>query len=540
MTRFLLAQFNILADASGGVQRLRELILQLAVTGKLGTGDEGDEKAEMEFLNNKLLDTQKKKPTSFSNNCELEWEDHSLPKNWIIEKLGNISDIVRGVSFPKNDVILEERIDYSAVLRSNNVGRSLNLNSLIYIPDSYISNQHRIKTNDFIVAMSSGSRNLVGKVSLIRNPITGCVGAFCGIIRLFTKIDVEYLNIYFQNPIYRKKIASFGKGIGINNLSKVSLENLPIPIPPIGEQQRIVKKVNNLMALCDDLEAKQTQKHAHLVKLGTGSLTALQQSTTQEELIRWWGHLQNNFGLIFDCVENVAALRQAILQLAVTGRLGTGDERDEDASEYGYSKINGFEMGFPRLPEKWVYSVFSEIGTVKSNLVDPKDYFDYPHIAPNNIEKGTGKLLYYATIREDGIFSPNHLFSKGQLLYSKIRPNLSKLIIAEFEGLCSADMYPITTKIDIHYLKVFMLSELFLQQVTSDDNRVAMPKINKTQLYGTVIAIPPRAEQKRIIKKIDQLLYLCDELEKRFEKRASAPISLSKSIITQVITNNVH
>lgn len=73
-------------------------------------------------------------------------------------------------------------------------------------------------------------------------------------------------------------------------------------------------------------------------------------------------------------------------------------------------------------------------------------------------------------------------------------------------------MYPIGTKIDINYLKIFMLSKLFLQQITLDYNRIAMPKINKTKLYSTVIAIPPHDEQKRTVKKIHRLLYLCDEL----------------------------
>jgi type I restriction enzyme, S subunit len=94
----------------------------------------------------------------------------------------------------------------------------------------------------------------------------------------------------------------------------------------------------------------------------------------------------------------------------------------------------------PRLPEGWFWVKFSEACNIKSNLVSPEGYKSYPHIAPDNIERETGQLLQYRTIEEDKVFSPKHFFYKGQIIYSKIRPYLNKLIIAPFDGLCSVDM----------------------------------------------------------------------------------------------------
>lgn len=142
-----------------------------------------------------------------------------------------------------------------------------------------------------------------------------------------------------------------------------------------------------------------------------------------------------------------------------------------------------------------------------------------PHVAPDNIEKGTGRLLPYRTVAEDAVISGKHRFYAGQLLYSKIRPNLSKIVLVDFEGLCSADMYPIVAKVDPRFLQYYMLSMLFLRQVVKDDNRIAMPKVNQEQLSATIVAVAPLQEQKRIVAKVDALMKACDDLEARQAKQ---------------------
>ena len=178
-----------------------------------------------------------------------------------------------------------------------------------------------------------------------------------------------------------------------------------------------------------------------------------------------------NFDLLYANPENVGKLRQAVLQLAVQGKLVPQNPEDEPANvliekirkERNFGKENKLDKS-EKFPSKdsdqeifdthsnWSWCRFSEIATIQSNLVSPANYPDLPHIAPNNIEKGTGKLLEYTTVAQDGVISSKHYFYPGQLLYSKIRPNLSKVVIASFEGLCSADMYPIKSHIYTKYL----------------------------------------------------------------------------------------
>ena len=114
--------------------------------------------------------------------------------------------------------------------------------------------------------------------------------------------------------------------------------------------------------------------------------------------------------------------------------------------------------------------------------------------------------MEYHTIAEDGVKSGKHRFYPGQILYSKIRPNLSKVVIVDFDGLCSADMYPIEAIGDAKCLWYFMLSENFLEQASSAGSRSVLPKINQKELSALTVTIPDSIEeQKEIANIIDSL-----------------------------------
>jgi type I restriction enzyme S subunit len=148
---------------------------------------------------------------------------------------------------------------------------------------------------------------------------------------------------------------------------------------------------------------------------------------------------------------------------------------------------------------------------IASNLVDPKKWGHFPHIAPDNIERDTGHLLEFKTIAEDGVTSPKHLFKPGQLLYSKIRPYLNKCVQVDFAGLCSADMYPLDSRISSSYLHHYILSKAFVSAVSdAAGSRTILPKTNQEQLADVPIAVPPVPEQARIAEALDSYLTRLD------------------------------
>ena len=227
-----------------------------------------------------------------------------------------------------------------------------------------------------------------------------------------------------------------------------AFDGFPIPLSPLAEQQRIVDRIESLFAKLDEAKEK-----AQAV------------------------------------VDSFETRKSAILHKAFTGEL-TAKWREE----HGVSIDN------------WKTTRFDSVAAIRSNLVDPAEYQSFPHIAPDNIEKKTGVLLEYHTIAEDGVTSGKHRFYSGQILYSKIRPYLSKAVVVDFDGLCSADMYPIEAYQNARCLWYYMLSDEFLLQASTAGSRSVLPKINQKELSALTVHLPTNdREQEEIARILDEL-----------------------------------
>lgn len=239
-------------------------------------------------------------------------------------------------------------------------------------------------------------------------------------------------------------------------------------------------------------------------------------------------HIDIMLSKIRSSIEEYKKLKQAVITQAVTK--GVRGERE--------MKDSGVEW-IGEIPAEWKIQRFARVAEVKSNLVSPDNYLEYPQISPENIEKDSGKLLLPCrTVSEVGVISGNHLFYKGQILYSKIRPKLNKVCIAPFDGLCSADMYPIESKNDTRYIMYCILSNGFLQQVSMiTENRVKMPKVNQVELSKILVAIPETiAEQKEIADYLDTKCAEIDGLIVKKEQLVKELESYKKSLIYEVVT----
>ena len=159
----------------------------------------------------------------------------------------------------------------------------------------------------------------------------------------------------------------------------------------------------------------------------------------------------------------------------------------------------------------WRIVGFKDCADIDTNMIhDFENYQDYPHIGIDSIQKGTGRLVGYKTIAEDGVISGKYLFTPKHLIYSKIRPNLNKVALPDFEGLCSADAYPILVKDRVcnrEYLAYTMRSDYFLEYILAFSNRSNLPKVNKNQGEGFTLPLPPFEKQeefKIFIKQVDK------------------------------------
>ena len=199
-------------------------------------------------------------------------------------------------------------------------------------------------------------------------------------------------------------------------------------------------------------------------------------------------------------------------------------------------KDSGIEF-IHNIPKHWKILKFGKCAIIKSNLVKPNDYLDYPQISPDSIEKNSGNIINYKTVKEAGVISGNHLFFKGQIIYSKIRPTLNKVTTAPFNGLCSADMYPIETKNNVQFILFMMLSNYFTYQVKRiTEDRVKMPKINQKELNSIITIIPPIEEQNYIAEYLSKKIKNIDMLIQKKQAIIDKLAEYKKSLIYEVVT----
>ncbi len=189
------------------------------------------------------------------------------------------------------------------------------------------------------------------------------------------------------------------------------------------------------------------------------------------------------------------------------------------------------------LPESWTKERFDHMTELARGQVDPKvePYASMIHIGPENIESNTGKIRNLKTCRESGFISGKYEFDDAALVYSKIRPKLNKVCKPNFNGVCSADMYPIWPKdskrLNTSYLHQYMLSPAFLHQTVACSMRTGMPKINRADLSAVKLLIPTIEEQT----KIAQILTTWDQAIATTEKLIENSKAQKKSLMQQLL-----
>lgn len=399
-----------------------------------------------------------------------EEQPYEVPENWVWVRLGAACSFENGYAFKSDNFSNEKGIP---IIRISNIkDNNVDLDDCIKTLEENIDEKFIVHQGDLLIAMSGAT---TGKNGVYMSANIAYLNQRVGNIKVRNQelLSDKFRNFYIANM--QNEILNTAYGGAQPNISSQKMSALSFPLPPLSEQQRIVERIEELFAKLD--EAKE--------------------------------RLQ-------EVADSFAVRKAAILHKAFTGELTKQWRRENGVSD-----------------ESWEEKKFAEVAVVKSNLVSPFDYLDYPHIAPDSIEKFSGRLLSYRTIREDNVKSPKHLFYKGQILYSKIRPYLSKAIIADVDGLCSADMYPIEALCNTQYLLKYMLSTEFLEQSTSAGSRSLLPKINQKELSNISVPLPTLPEQHEIVRLIDDLLARERSAQQTAEQALASIDLMKKSILAR-------
>ena len=558
----LLSNLDLLATAPGGVARLRELILTLAVQGKLVPRDPADESAgelltKIRAEKDRLIAEGKIRRDKPLAEMAEEEKPFELPMGWEWVKGRDLFTVVRGVTYQKADAKDAPAEGLLPILRANNIRGSINFDDLVYVPASLISEDQLLRSGDYVVCLASGSKNLVGKAAPFRPEVTCSFGAFCGAIRPIT--DAAYFAVYLASPMYRESVSEASAGIGINNLKGSSLLDLDIALPPLAEQSRIVTRVEELMRLCDALEAKGqlgAAQHTQLVSTLLGTLTA---SATPDELADHWQRVAQHFDLLAGRPEAIDALEQTLLQLAVRGLLVPQDPQDEPASAL-LQKIRTekdrliatgqIKQGKPlppitdeekpfELPVGWEWGRLEQLSIA---------IVDCPHSTPKFVE--SGRLCLDTNSFKQGVLLPHKLRfvdestfvernarlapQPGDLVFAREGSVGESILIPDGVDACLGQrvmLFRFSTQVSKEFVRLAISSTSFLDALLAMHKGIGAKHVNVGDMRNAVIPLPPLPEQSRIVTRITALRRLCADLRQRLAERQSVQARLAEALV---------
>lgn len=199
---------------------------------------------------------------------------------------------------------------------------------------------------------------------------------------------------------------------------------------------------------------------------------------------------------------------------------------------------------FARRGPGWEEKRLSEVCAITSPLVDPrgKEFLDLIHVGAGNIESKTGFLVNLKTARDEGLISGKFPFDASMVLYSKIRPYLMKVARPDFNGLCSADMYPLApfpNKITRDYLFHLLLCKDFSDYAVQGSARAGMPKVNREHLFEFTAWFPPVERQRELAANLDALAAETQHLSSIYTRKLAALEELKRSLLHQAFTGQL-
>lgn len=516
----LLENFDAIAQAEGGLTKLRQLVLDLAIRGLLveqSPGSAGVNVGDLAKSSGYPLDDE---ATPFD-----------LPPAWAWSRLGAIS--------------AEVRYGYTASARAERKGtRLLRITDIqndrvswSNVPGCDIDADEvpafRLHDGDLVIARTGGT---IGKTYLVEGLTVQAVFASY-LIRVapLPPILPRYLKAYSGSGLYWSQLHAGAAGTGQPNVNATTLKSLFVPIPPAEEQKRIVAKVDQLMALCDDLEARQAKKRDTNRRLTKSALESLASAEGPGEFDAAWKMVIENFDVIVGDSNSVPPLRNTILSLATLGRLVAAVDGSPPDVPTGYT----YEPEFV-VPGHWRWAPLGKICR----------FIDYRGKTPRKTTQGvrliTAKNVRMGTLRRDPEefiaeadydgWMTRGLPQKGDVLFTTEAPlgNVAQLGTDERVAMAQRiiTMRPIT-EVDPTFLKMILMSPLLQNAILRQATGMTATGIKAAKLKLIPIPIPPLLEQRRIVDRIEGLLATCQKVELHLSRVEDHAARLAEAMVQE-------
>jgi len=554
----LFDNFNLVADAPDGIPKMREMILQLAVQGKLVPQDPDDEPAS-ELLKRISAEKErlikegkikKQKPLPPIDPDEAPYE---LPEGWEWARIRDISHDL-GQRKPA------ERFTYIDVNSINNGEGVINTNLKILSHMEAPSRARKIVDIGSVI-YSTVRPYLLNVVILDRDLVPKpIVSTAFFVMHPFNGMNSKFIFYYLRSLPFIQYVESAMTGVAYPAINDEKMSLGLIPIPPSNEQKIIAAKVNQLMALCDQMEAEKEKTLKHRVTLNATAIDHLLEAKSANEFDKHWHLIANNFDLLYDNPENVQKLRQAILQLAVSGKLVSQDPSDEPASELlkriktekdrlvkeGKIKkqkplppIEPDEVPY-ELPDGWEWARLIDISEIIMGQSPPGNtYNEHGEGVPlinGPVEFSPG--YFGKTIRSKFTSKPTKYCKGNDLLICVRGSTTGRTNIAGFDACIGRGVAAIRSFLDNEYLNWVIVNKR--NNIYSIGSGSTFPSISYDKLATIKFPVPPIDEQRRIAKKVDQLMALCDQMEAYLENSSSQADTLFNTIAEQVTASSTN
>lgn len=548
----LLAQYQQIADAPDAIARLRRFILDLAVRGKLTLQDSGDEPASELLKRSKKQRSQSLLKESRTDKNATSEPEHDLPASWLWVRIGDHLELINGMAFKPTDW-KQAGIKIVRIQNLNRPNAPFN-----YCDPTMVRDRFLINDGAFLISWSGTPGTSFGAFIWERGEAVLNQHIFRCDFRL-SAFDPPYLRLAINGRL-DEMIAKAHGGVGLQHITKGKLEALLIALPPIAEQHRIVAKVDELMDLCDRLEAARASREAVRDRLAAASLARLNAPDPET--------FQADARFALDVVpalttrpDQIKALRQTILNLAVRGRLVKQDPKDEPARlllrriamEKGHVRSPLVEIDRDSapylLPETWTWAALGQL-----ILSGPQN-----GISPKPTNRGDAPRAITLTATTSGVFNPAHFkrveanipsnsdfwLRDGDLLFQRGNTREYVGMAAVYRGHPNTFLFPdlmmkvrVSEHINLQFAHLASISppaRAFLS-ANASGAQATMPKINQTTLVSLPIPLPPLAEQNRIVAKVDELMVLCDRLEASLTVTAATRRRLLDALLAEALT----
>lgn len=547
-----------------GIKKLRELILELAVCGKLVPQDPNDEpatvllerieKEKARLIKAKLI----KKPKALP---EIEDLPFSIPQSWKWSQLGYLTNYgVCDKAEPKditNDIWVLELEDVEKVT-------SRLIQKVYFSERSSKSSKNKFQKSDVIYGKL---RPYLDKV-LIADEDGVCTTEMIP-VRGYSQLIPAYIRLVLKSPYFIKYANDSTHGMNLPRMGTDKARAALFPLAPLKEQHRIVAKVDELMKLCDQLE-QQTEASitVHQVLVET-LLATLTNSKNAEELMENWQRISAHFDTLFTTEESIDQLKQTILQLAVMGKLVPQNPADEPASELlkriakekaqlvkegkikkqkALPPITDDEKPF-ELPNGWEWCRLDDVvdilsGITKGRKLAGRELKTIPYLSVANVQRGYLNLQNVKEIDLPIDELEKYSVEDGDLLITEggdwDKVGRTAIWRSEVPYMAHQNHVfkarPFINEQSETWLEMYLNGPFARDYFAGSSKQTTnLASINKTQLRGCLIAVPPMSEKKMIMEKISLLFGICDQMLESLSHIQQIQNLLTDELIEQAI-----